>query len=69
MSVVSIRIPDDALKTLHEAGINPTEFLKQAVEREARRIRVLQDLKWLEKHRIKSKRRTEDIIREIRDHE
>lgn len=69
MSVVSVRIPDETAKTLADAGVNPGDIAKEALEREARRIRVTAKLKWLEKHRIKSNRRTEDIIRDIRDNE
>lgn len=69
MSVVSVRIPEETLKTLSEAGVSPSEIAKEALEREARRIRVLQSLKRLEKLRFKPKRPTGEILREIRDNE
>lgn len=69
MSVVSVRVPDETVRTLAEAGINPSDVAKEALEREARRLRVLESLKWLEKHAIKGKRPTGDILREIRDNE
>ena len=69
MSVVSVRIPDETAKTLADAGVNPADIAREALEREARRIRVLASLKRLEKLRVKGTRPTGEILREIRDNE
>ncbi|MCA1820099.1 MAG: hypothetical protein ABR562_08985 [Thermoplasmatota archaeon] len=67
MSVVSVRIPNETAKTLAEAGINAGDIAKEALEREARRVRVLAKLKRLERLRFKPVRPTLEILREIRD--
>ncbi|MCA1819745.1 MAG: hypothetical protein LC620_06835 [Halobacteriales archaeon] len=69
MGVVSIRIPDDMEEALEAAGIQPSSLAKAALEAEARRLAVMEQVKWFDSHRFKATRPIEDILREIRDNE
>jgi hypothetical protein len=69
MGVVSVRIPDAMEEALEAAGIQPTALAKAALEAEARRLAVFEQMKRLEKVRFPAKRPIEEILREIRDTE
>ncbi len=70
MGVVSIRLADETENLLTQHGLKPSEFMKNAAEVEARRLRALDALDMLSAHRKRMKPATtpsEQLIREARD--
>lgn len=70
MGVVSIRLPDETEQYLTQHGLKVSEFMKNAAEAEARRLKALDRLSALEEHRKSMKPAkvpSEQVLRQARD--
>lgn len=70
MGVVSIRLAEETEQYLTDHGVKVSEFMKNAAELEARRLKALDRLAALDKHRKgmkPAKVPSEQLIRQARD--
>ncbi|HLF16781.1 MAG TPA: hypothetical protein VI796_05055 [Candidatus Thermoplasmatota archaeon] len=67
MGVVSFRVSDDDAKALRRAGKKPSEVAKAAVEAEARRAKVEEQMRFLRDFARPSRKPTLETIREMRE--
>ena len=69
MSVVlSVRIDEEDAEDIERLGINPSEFLREALKAELKRRKGRAALEWLKKNRLpRGKKSVVKMIREDRD--
>jgi post-segregation antitoxin (ccd killing protein) len=70
MKATNIRVDEELLRRARRHRINVSEAARQGIAQAIRRRQVQKQLEWLADHRIRGlNRRTDEIIREIRDDE
>lgn len=67
MSVVSVRLPDSVDAFLRQHGIAPGVRARELLEKEAERIRLQENMAFLDSVRKKPSKRLVDLLREERD--
>ena len=67
MSVVSVRLSDETDSFLRQHGIAPGIRARELLEREAERIRLKENLAYLDSISKKPSKRLLDMLREERD--
>lgn len=67
MSVVSVRLSDEAESFLRQRGIAPGIRARELLEKEVERIRLAENLSFLASARRKPSKPVLDLLREDRD--
>ncbi len=61
--IVSVRIEDEYIETIHEMGLKPGPFMRELLIKEIQKRKRKEALKWAEKNREPA---IIDIVKEIR---